>query len=105
MLLEPKFDDPSRTADYGYFASERNEPEAVTGDVLADAIMSGIAPEGAPFREWVPLLIEGWRFQPIDNDDTIRMFRAWLSADDPRTVSDAMDILNDVAFENYGAEA
>lgn len=105
MLLEPKFDCPSRTADYGFFANERMEPVTLTGSDLADAIMSGTAPEGAPFREWVPKLTEGWRFQPIGNDGTIRMFKAWLSADDARAVGDAMDILNDVAFENYGAEA
>lgn len=105
MLLEPKFDDPSRTADYGFFANERNEPKVVTGQHLADAIMSGIAPEGAPFRDWVPLLVEGWRHQPIDNDCTIRMFKAWLSAKDPLAVRDAMDILDDVAYENYGGEA
>lgn len=102
MRNEPNFDDPSRTADYGFFAHERNEPKVVTGQDLADAIMSGIAPEGAPFRDWVPLLVEGWSYQPIDNDGTIRMFKAWLSADDARAVGDAMDILNDVAYENYG---
>lgn len=102
MLLEPKFDCPSRAADYGFFAHERNEPKVVTGQVLADAIMSGIAPEGAPFREWVPKLTEGWRFQPIGNDDTIRMFKAWLSAKDPLAVRDAMGVLDEVAYELYG---
>lgn len=105
MIREPNFDDPSRTADYGFFAHERNEPKVVTGQDLADAIMSGIAPEGAPFREWVPLLEEGCRYQPIDNDSTIRTFKARLSAKDPLAVRDAMDILNDVAHENYGADA
>ena len=102
MIREPNFDCPSRTADYGFFAHERNEPKVVTGQDLADAIMSGIAPECAPFRDWVPLLVEGWPYQPIDNDGTIRMFKAWLSADDARAADDAMDILNDVAYENYG---
>lgn len=80
-------------------------PLVLTGSDLADAIQSGVQISGAPFDDWVPKLVEDWRFQPIDNDDTIRIFRSMLSVDDLCVVRHAMDILNDVAFENYGDEA
>lgn len=105
MYPEPRFDDPSRTADYGFFANERLKPVATTGKCLANAILTGVEPIGAPFSEWVPKLVEGWRFQPIDNGDTILIFKSMLSVDDPCVVRHAMDILNDVAYENYGGEA
>lgn len=77
-------------------------PLVLTGTDLAGAIQSNVAPSGAPFSDWVPKLIEGWRFQPVDNDDTIRIFKAWLGVEDPCVVSCVMDILRDVAFDNYG---
>ena len=38
MYPEPRFDDPSRTADYGYFRWEREPAPKITKDTLADAI-------------------------------------------------------------------
>lgn len=104
MLLEPKFDDPSRTADYGYFANERNEPAVITGDDMAYAIMTGM-PIDVPMNEWLPKLVEGWIFAPSTDEGVIRLFNDWLRSENPLSVSDAMDILNDVAFRDYGAEA
>lgn len=104
MLLEPKFDDPSRTSDYGFYAHERNEPAVITGDDMAYAIMTGM-PIAVPFDEWVPKLVEGWIFAPSTNEGVIRLFNDWLRSDNPLSVSDAMDALNDVAFRDYGAEA
>lgn len=102
MLLELKFDDPSRTADYGYFASERGKPLVLTGSDLADAIQTGVEPIGAPFKEWLPKLTEGWRFE-LGLVEIRATFQAML--DDERVNTAAMDILNDVAHENYGADA
>lgn len=31
MYLDPRFDDPSRTADHGYFANEQHEPVTLDG--------------------------------------------------------------------------
>lgn len=102
MLREPKFDDPSRTADYGYFANEALEPVVLTGSNLADAIISGVAPDGAPFSDWVHKPFEGCRFT-FGPEEARIMLKAWLLDGD--ACSAAMDILNDVAFENYGEEA
>ena len=101
MRYEPRFDDPSRTADYGFFPRERIKPPKVTGDDLADAIRSGSAPEGAPFRDWVPALFEGWRFD-VHIEEARQIFKAMLNNDGTYTV--AMDVLSDVAFEKYGAD-
>lgn len=59
IAYEPKFDDPSRTACYGFFAHERLAAPVITGDDLANAIESGVAPRYAPFREWAPQLLVG----------------------------------------------
>lgn len=101
MYPEPRFDDPSRTADYGYFRWEREPAPKITKDTLADAIETGIEPLGAPFREWVSALFEGWRFD-VDMNEARQIFKAMLNNDETYTL--AMDILSDVAFEKYGAE-
>ena len=98
MLLQ---DDPTRTADYGYFPWERVAAPKITKDTLADAIETGIEPEGAPFREWIPLLFEGWRFD-VHIEEARQIFKAMLNNDETYTL--AMDILSDVAFEKYGAD-
>lgn len=103
-MQQARFDDPSRTADYGFFAHERTEPTILTGDDLANAILTSIAPEGAPFSEWVPLIFEGWLHEPPSIKDGLRDFRVWLVCDVPETVGGAMDLLNDIAFDKYGAD-
>lgn len=102
MLLEPKFDDPARVADYGFFANERLEPVVLTGSDLADAIESGVAPDGAPFSDWIHKPFEGCRFT-FGPEEARIMLKAWLLNGD--AYSGVMDILNDVAYENYGAGA
>lgn len=101
MLLEPKFDDPSRTADYGFFAGEALEPAVITGDDMAYSIITGL-PIGVPMSEWLPKLVEGWIFEltPVQIQAT---FKAMLTGAETNGV--AMDILNDVAFRDYGPEA
>lgn len=101
MYPEPRFDDPSRTADYGHFSWERKPTPKITKDTLADAIETGVEPLGAPFREWIPALFEGWRFD-LTTDEARLTFKAMLNNDD--TYSLAMDVLSDIAFEKYGAE-
>lgn len=102
MLQAPRFDDPARVADYGYFPHERNKPLILTGSDLANAIQANTAPAGAPFNEWLPKLTEGWRFE-LGLVEIRATFQAML--EDERTTTAAMDILNDVAFENYGGES
>lgn len=98
MRNEPNFDDPSRTADYGFFASEGMGPVVITGDDMAYAITTGI-PISAPMSEWLPKLTEGWIYE-LSPADTRAVFKAMLAGND--TYQIAMDILNDVAYENYG---
>lgn len=99
MRYEPKFDCPSRTADYGFFANERMEPVTLTGSDLADAINTDTAPDGAPFNEWLPKLNEGNRFDYGANEIK-RQF--WLMLNDKELNLVAMDALNHVAYELYG---
>lgn len=101
MYPEPRFDDPSRTADYGHFSWEREPAPKITKDTLADAIETGIEPIGAPFREWVSALFEGWRFD-VHIEEARQIFKAMLNNDETYTL--AMDVLSDVAFEKYGAD-
>lgn len=96
MRYEPKFDDPSRTADYGYFPRERIKPPKITGDDLADAILNEREPTGAPFREWVPIVFQG----QFDTADTITTLKAMLDSEGAHSI--ATDILNDIAHDNYG---
>lgn len=103
MRYEPRFDDPSRTADYGHFPRERIKSPKITGDDLADAIRSGSAPDGAPFRDWVPQVFEGWIYKPMDLSDCMKHLRAWLASSDDRYIGDVMDILSDIAHDLYGA--
>lgn len=92
-------DDPTRTADHGYFPWEQVTAPVITKNTLAEAVETGIEPKGAPFTEWIHLLFEGWRFELTTNEARLT-FKAMLNDDD--TYSIAMDILSDIAFEKYG---
>lgn len=101
MRYEPRFDDPSRTADFGYFSWERKPEPVITKNTLAEAAETGIEAAGAPFHEWLPLVFEGWRFD-LNIDEARLTLKAMLNNND--TYNIAMDILSDIAFEKYGAD-
>lgn len=96
MFYEPQFDDPSRTADHGYFPRERIQPPKITGDDLADAILSGRELSCAPFREWAQQAFGGH----LDISDSVEILKAMLQSEGAHDI--AMDILNDIAHDNYG---
>lgn len=47
----PRFDDPSRTADYGYFPWERNYAESITESDVMDFLECGTKIEGKSTSE------------------------------------------------------
>jgi len=85
------FDDPSRTADYGYYPHERVEPEEISTDEAVREIFEALHSNGSAYGKTASELKE-WLIDAILVDDkaTLEMLKRCENLDVVRRMCDCI---------------